>query len=654
VLGSTIDVRVLSQLVGRPTGAMVPVLEAARETGLVREHGERLAFRHDLVREALYTSLPIAVRAELHLDAARSLAAAGIDPSKMADHLMRGARPGDPQAVASLRKAGVHAAARSPAVAVPLLRRALELTDEVDPDREEIGAELAVSLMWSGRVVEVEKLCRAAAERDFGPPAEMTFRVCLVQALVAQGRSEEALEALGVASTSPTLSGPNRSRLLAWASYAAWTAGDLEAADDAATLAIATAEEAADDFAWCVATACRAAVANRRGWFHEALHILQPALDRADRSPGRVVHRFQLNNYLGAGLIDLDRLDEAKQALHRGRTLAESLGSAWTIPPYHWIAAFASFWAGGWDDAIAELETAARLAADVGTATVLAAAHALRSIIALQRGDAATAEASTSAGEKELERAGRQFQMEWVGWSRALVLDASGHHAGACAVLSRTWDDCVARGMVCQYAVLGPDLVRLALETGDHPRAGSVASRVEEAATRAGTPTVAGAALRCTGLIQRHPETLLRAVDTFRQAGRPFLMALTLEEAGSALVSARREQEGQAVLQDALRVLEQLEASRPAARVDARLRALGVRRGSRAPRGRSTVGWEALTPTELRIVGLIAHGLSNPEIAEQLFLSRRTVQTHVSHALAKLGFRSRVELATEATRRGGA
>jgi DNA-binding CsgD family transcriptional regulator len=72
----------------------------------------------------------------------------------------------------------------------------------------------------------------------------------------------------------------------------------------------------------------------------------------------------------------------------------------------------------------------------------------------------------------------------------------------------------------------------------------------------------------------------------------------------------------------------------------------GRRRGERA-----TCGWEALTETEVRVVGLVAEGLSNPEIAERMFISRRTVQTHVSHALAKVGLRSRVELATHATRR---
>jgi DNA-binding CsgD family transcriptional regulator len=83
-------------------------------------------------------------------------------------------------------------------------------------------------------------------------------------------------------------------------------------------------------------------------------------------------------------------------------------------------------------------------------------------------------------------------------------------------------------------------------------------------------------------------------------------------------------------------------------RADSRLRPLGIRRGSRGPRRRPATGWHALTPTELRVAHLVAEGRSNPDIAAELALSRRTVQSHVSHILAKLGGHSRVDIAREA------
>jgi DNA-binding CsgD family transcriptional regulator len=86
------------------------------------------------------------------------------------------------------------------------------------------------------------------------------------------------------------------------------------------------------------------------------------------------------------------------------------------------------------------------------------------------------------------------------------------------------------------------------------------------------------------------------------------------------------------------------------------LRQAGVRRGARGARNRPEFGWQSLTPTELTVADLVADGLSNPQIGERLFISRRTVQAHLAHVFAKLGISSRVQLAAEVTRRqeGGA
>jgi DNA-binding CsgD family transcriptional regulator len=74
-----------------------------------------------------------------------------------------------------------------------------------------------------------------------------------------------------------------------------------------------------------------------------------------------------------------------------------------------------------------------------------------------------------------------------------------------------------------------------------------------------------------------------------------------------------------------------------------------ARRGS-GERKRPATGWDALTPTELQVTDLVAHGLTNPQIAEQLLMSRATVKTHVSHCLTKLGMATRSEIAAEAAR----
>jgi DNA-binding CsgD family transcriptional regulator len=92
-------------------------------------------------------------------------------------------------------------------------------------------------------------------------------------------------------------------------------------------------------------------------------------------------------------------------------------------------------------------------------------------------------------------------------------------------------------------------------------------------------------------------------------------------------------------------------ASVPHRRVTALMRAAGVRSSVRAAPRRPTVGWEALTDAERSVVALATEGLTNPEIGARLFVSRRTVQTHLSHVFTKLGISSRVELAAAATAR---
>jgi DNA-binding CsgD family transcriptional regulator len=67
-------------------------------------------------------------------------------------------------------------------------------------------------------------------------------------------------------------------------------------------------------------------------------------------------------------------------------------------------------------------------------------------------------------------------------------------------------------------------------------------------------------------------------------------------------------------------------------------------------RRRPSSGWNSLTPTELQVAELVGRGLTSPQIAARLYVSPRTVQTHISHSLRKLGLGSRVELATTVAR----
>lgn len=125
------------------------------------------------------------------------------------------------------------------------------------------------------------------------------------------------------------------------------------------------------------------------------------------------------------------------------------------------------------------------------------------------------------------------------------------------------------------------------------------------------------------------------------------------EAAGLALARAGSMAEALPLITEAQEINERLDAHHDAARGEAALRGLGMRRGGRGERRRRSVGWESLTPAELKVVRLTTQGLTYREVASALYISKRTVETHAANIFRKLGISTRRELQeiTEAPRR---
>jgi DNA-binding NarL/FixJ family response regulator len=152
-------------------------------------------------------------------------------------------------------------------------------------------------------------------------------------------------------------------------------------------------------------------------------------------------------------------------------------------------------------------------------------------------------------------------------------------------------------------------------------------------------------------LLEEDSDILLRAVDMYRGQLHGIHRALACEEAGVVLGRAGRLEEAVQLLDAALETYETLDARLDLARASAALRSFGGRRGRRGHTPRPAFGWKALTRTEVEVARLAGQGLTNPEIGRQLFVSRRTVETHLAHVFPKLGVCSRVELAAVIARR---
>ena len=199
-----------------------------------------------------------------------------------------------------------------------------------------------------------------------------------------------------------------------------------------------------------------------------------------------------------------------------------------------------------------------------------------------------------------------------------------------------------------------PDLVRLAIATGDRQVARTAARACQqEAAAETRPARAAAASQRCHGLLESDPVPLRDAVAHYRTVGPAVELPAALEDLAAVLAERGQESEARAALDEAVSLYEGLNARWDIRRANGRLRPYGIRRGVRGPRRpRAASGWEALTPTEVKIAALVARGDSTSEIARGMFLSRRTVQTYISHILAKLGAKGRVDIVREALRHG--
>jgi DNA-binding CsgD family transcriptional regulator len=196
------------------------------------------------------------------------------------------------------------------------------------------------------------------------------------------------------------------------------------------------------------------------------------------------------------------------------------------------------------------------------------------------------------------------------------------------------------------------DLTRIALAAGDAELAAAArASADGRASLNPGVATIAGTAAHVRGLIDDDVGELGDAIKHFEGGPRPIALASALEDAGVALVRRSDRDGAVASLGRALEVYAETRASRDETRVRGRLRELGVRRRLVSPR-RPETGWEGLTESELAVVRLVAEGMTNRQVAGQLYVSPHTVSTHLRHAFSKLGINSRVELTRIAIERG--
>ncbi|WHT17590.1 AAA family ATPase [Crossiella sp. CA-258035] len=656
LLGGRFAVTEVAVLMRRPAAELVLGLQDALAAGIVVDAGSHMAFRHPLIRQALYDGMPAALRAALHREAAQTLADSGGGALRVAEQLLASGQPGDAWAREWLAGTATALAAHAPEIAIELLCRDVDQAVVEDGHGEVLLVVLAWVLLGVARHDEAVVRARqalAAASRS-GHRAEMYF--VLVRALFSLGRNTEAVEAVRRALARTDLPVAWRARLLgSLAMYQRAGEGDVEAAERTARQALHMAESVGDSFGTAYALTVLWVNQSIRRDHLAALASLDHALEVLRAGPDHTDLLAFAQDARIFTLQNLARWPEAAAALRQERDSGVR-GSAAVRPGV--TTAVLRYWLGEWADARAELDP--EHLTEVGfTYSGLREPgpsllwHGVAAMIAARQDHREAARAHLRDGAAlPVSTIGDRENQDFLIAARSVVLEQDGDPRAAMTTLAGTLLDRRPGEMSLIHQWL-PDLLRLALanEEPDTARAALAACRAE-ADAEAAPGRAAAAVLRCQGLLDGDPVPLRAAVDHYRAAGPAVELAAALEDLATVLAATGAHAEARDALHEAVTRYGEFGAEWDIRRAEGRLREHGVRRGVRGRRAaRELTGWDALTPTELRIAELVADGQSTPGIAAGLFLSPRTVQTHISHILGKLGMRGRVEIAREVFRR---
>jgi DNA-binding CsgD family transcriptional regulator len=647
----------LAVLLRRPASELAAGLDEAVTAGILAGSGSGLTFRHQLIRQALYESMPGALRTALHAEAARELAATGADALSVAQQLLAARLPSGGWARTWLINAAPSLSNRAPQLAADLLRRELDQAVSSDEAADGLMASLGRALLAVGSYDEAARRASRALTVMTDPVRRAETFWVLARAQVSAGDNDKAITTLRLALTRAELPRTWQARMLALlAMLERASTGDLEAADATARRSLSVAEEAGDAFATAHALTdlwlshgVRRNHAAALDCIDQALRVLGDDPFYADlRSLAFDARIFTLQN--------LDRWQEAELTLRQASQAARRDGSPDRAT---WVtAAVLRYWLGQWDDALAELSS---VDSDVpgltysglrerGPALLV---HGVAALIAGRRSQRATAGQQLGQGlDLPIATVSDRENQDFLMAAHAVALEQSGETRQAMLVLAAILPR-RAGEMTLIHQWL-PDLVRLALAADDRLVAQTAAQACRaEAAAETRSARAAAASLWCDGLLDSDPAPLHEAVAHCRTAGPAVQLPAALEDLAVVLAKRGQEDEARAAFNEAVSLYAGLQAYWDMRRAEGRLRSYGIKRTVRVRRGPHAVrGWDALTPTELKVAAMVAAGQSTSDIARDMFMSRRTVQTHISHVLAKLGAKGRVDIAREALGQG--
>jgi ATP/maltotriose-dependent transcriptional regulator MalT len=625
-------------------------LDLVRPTDVPR----RFRFRHPLVRRAVYESTAGGWRLGAHERCAAALAARGASAPARAHHVERSAREGDGAAVAVLREAGEASVTLAPLSAARWYADALRLLPQTAPREERVEILLARSgaLTAAGRYAESHGALLDALA--IAPDDTRLARACAgVEGLL--GRQEQAGARLEAAIADLDERSPEAVALMIELVVNQFWRADSRAMQATAKRAAAAARAVGNPALSAGALAVLALADSLTGNGERAsANLAESVAFFESLTDEELAPHLQAGAWLAGAELYLDRFAGADA--HAARTLAV----ARAVGDGEFFLVLVQILGGAWRTLGKLADAADLLDGGVEAARLLDNTHALiwnltgRSSIALPMGDLELALTAAEEAVALSQGADGSFHAAEAAVELAAALFESGHADKAVDLLLE--------------AAGGEELVLIAGSARAHwlellTRCNLALDRTEEAARAAAAaktwaasirlPLAAAWAGRATAAVEiatGDPELAARrAVASSlaaEEAGAPVEAALCRMVAGRALAAAGQHERATAELQRAAAELDRHGALRYRGHAEAELRRLGHSIHRRTRPGRpDTAGLAALTERELQLARLVVDRKTNPEIAAELFLSVKTVETHLRNIFRKVGVSSRVELA---------
>lgn len=627
-----------------PLGCRPTDLVPAETAGLLRVDHRTVRFHHPLVRSAVYQAAPVSLRLVVHTALAEALHRPQ-DADRRAWHHAVVATGPDERVAAELESTARRAVERSGyAAAAAAYERAAQLT-EPGTDRARRLVLAAEAIAEEGDIDRMAELARRGAASTDDP--DLTVRAIRVRAAAAfhHGLLRTARRLLTEAAELTRTGDPAlAAHMMLDAVHAAWYLGKDEIADTADRLDALPLPP--DD--------PLTHVARLLAW------TVRSAIGQGDRDPGTLARRVAAAERTGFGgphdtiLVGATSLQAAGRdtEAHRvaGELLAECRDRGWIgrTPPVLACVARSSAFLGRHTDARDEATEALHIAQELGHRQWTAEISGVLAYLAAVAGDEGRCHALADDALAAPEPGAVPPGMSWAHWALALLDLGHARWESARTRLAALRTGPVSHQLPGLRSI--PDLVEAAVRLGRPADAREPLARLTDWAHDAAQPWIDAHVQRCRALLAPEADAaeLYRAALRLHPDDRQFERARTALLYGEWLRRTRRKSEARTQLRDAFEAFRRLGATPWAERARAELDATGEvvpGPGAEAAGGALSV----LTSQERKIIRLAARGLSNRDIAAQLFLSPRTVGYHLYKAFPKLGVTARTELAALAT-----